>query len=192
FETFDDTPLASASIAQVHNATLPGGLPVVVKVQHPGIAERIRNDLEILAGLAELAEKYVEELQPYQPRAIVREFERSILRELDFNRELRNLERFVQNFEKRPGVRFPLPHAQYSTGRVLVMDRLDGIPFAQAGKMDLSVDRQALAKAGATVFLEMLFGDGFYHADPHPGNLLVLPNGGISLLDLGLVSQLTP
>jgi ubiquinone biosynthesis protein len=192
FETFDDTPLASASIAQVHKATLANGIPVVVKVQHPGIAERIRNDLEILAGLAELAEKYVEDLQLYQPRAIVREFERSITRELDFNRELRNLERFVQNFAKHKGVRFPYPHPKFSTGRVLVMDRLDGVPFAQAGRLDISVDREALARAGATVFLEMLFNDGFYHADPHPGNLLVLSDGAIGILDVGMVGQLTP
>ena len=192
FETFDDTPLASASIAQVHQATLTGGVPVVVKVQHPGIEKRIRNDLEILSGLAELAEKYVEELQPYQPRAIVEEFERSLLRELDFGRELRNLERFIQNFAKHKDVRFPKPYPEYSTSRVLVMERLDGVPVAQAGLLGSGVNREALARTGARVFLEMLFRDGFYHADPHPGNILVLPDGVIGVLDVGMVGQLIP
>src|SRR5262245_32108849 len=117
FATFDDQPLASASIAQVHKATLPGGQLVVVKVQHPNIADRIRNDLEILAGLAELAEKYIEEIRPYQPRAITAQFERTLTRELDFGRELRNLERFRKNFANDPTVRFPKPYPELSTNK---------------------------------------------------------------------------
>jgi ubiquinone biosynthesis protein len=192
FATFEDVPLASASIAQVHAATLRNGQTVVVKVQHPDIADRIRNDLDILAGLAELAEKYVEELRPYQPRAITAEFSRTLMRELDFNRELRNLQRFVKNFAEDETVHFPAPLPDYSTSRVLVMERLDGLTFGEIHALEGIVERDELAKAGARVFLEMLFRDGFFHADPHPGNLLVLTDRTIGVLDVGMVGQLTP
>jgi ubiquinone biosynthesis protein len=192
FATFDDQPLASASIAQVHAATLHDGRRVVVKVQHPDIAKRIRNDLEILTGLAQLAEKYIEELQPYQPKAIVEEFEKVLTRELDFGRELRNLERFVKNFADDPNVRFPLPHPALSSGRVLTMDRLDGVTFGKIEKAPDPAQGQEIARLGARVFLEMIFRDSFYHADPHPGNLLLLPDGTIGILDVGMVGQLTP
>ncbi|HLW64651.1 MAG TPA: AarF/ABC1/UbiB kinase family protein [Gemmataceae bacterium] len=192
FATFDEVPLASASIAQVHVATLRDGQSVVVKVQHPDIAKRIHNDLDILAGLAELAEKYVEEFRPYQPKAITAEFSRTLLRELDFNRELRNLQRFVKNFAEDKTVRFPVPFPQLSTARVLVMERLNGITFGEIRALEGIVEREELAKRGARVFLEMLFRDGFFHADPHPGNLLVLTDSNIGVLDVGMVGQLTP
>jgi ubiquinone biosynthesis protein len=192
FETFDEVPLASASIAQVHQATLAGGKKVVIKVQHPGIGHRIRNDLDILAGMAELAERYVEELRPYQPKAITAEFSLTLLRELDFGRELRNLERFVTNFDGDPTVCFPAPHPAYSTSRVLVMDFIDGIPVAEAGRLGTHMDREDLAKRGAGVFMAMIFRDGFYHADPHPGNLIVMDQGVIGIIDVGMVYQLTP
>ncbi|MFL5341048.1 MAG: ABC1 kinase family protein [Gemmataceae bacterium] len=192
FEAFEDVPLASASIAQVHRAILPGGRKVVVKVQHPNIENRIRNDLEILAGLAELSEKYVEEAKLYQPRAVTAEFEKTLLRELDFGRELRNLERFLKNFEGDPNVRFPRPHAPYSTARVLVMDLLEGTPVALAGAIGTPHYREELARKGARVFLQMIFRDGFFHADPHPGNWLILPEGVVGILDVGMVGQLTP
>ena len=192
FETFDDVPLASASIAQVHRATLPGGRPVVVKVQHPNIADRIQNDLEIVAGLAELAEKYVQEVRLYQPKAIAAEFSRTLTRELDFGRELRNLDRFIKNFKDDPTVRFPRPYPEYSTGKVLVMDLLEGTPVALAGSIGTPEEREELARKGARVFLAMIFRDGFFHADPHPGNWLVQHDGVAGLLDVGMVCQLTP
>jgi ubiquinone biosynthesis protein len=192
FATFDDVPLASASIAQVHAATLLDGQAVVVKVQHPGIGDRIRNDLDILAGLAELAEKYVEELRPYQPRAITAEFSRTLLRELDFVRELRNLQRFIKNFTEEKDVHFPAPYPQFSTSRILVMERLYGATFGELQATDGNIEREVLAKRGARVVLEMLFRDGFFHADPHPGNLLVLTDGNTGVLDVGMVGQLTP
>ncbi|HEV3146050.1 MAG TPA: AarF/ABC1/UbiB kinase family protein [Gemmataceae bacterium] len=192
FATFDDVPIASASIAQVHGATLLDGQAVVVKVQHPDIAARIRNDLDILAGLAELADKYVEELRPYQPRAITAEFSRTLLRELDFCRELRNLERFVKNFAEEKDVHFPMPVPHLSTSRILVMERLYGVTFGEIQALDGTIEREVLAKRGARVVLEMLFRDGFFHADPHPGNLLVLTDGTTGVLDVGMVGQLTP
>ena len=192
FAHFDDAPLASASIAQVHSATLKDGSPVAVKVQHPRIAERIRNDLDILAGLAELAEKYIDEIRPYQPRGVVREFERMLVRELDFGRELRNLQRFIENFSDDSSVRFPKPYPDLSTSKVLVMERLEGRTVAEIGGGGAGGEGEQIAKLGARVFLEMIFRDGFYHADPHPGNLLILPSGAIGILDVGMVSQLTP
>ncbi len=192
FADFDDVPLASASIAKVHRATMVDGTPVVVKVQHPRIAERIRNDLEILTGLAELAEKYIEEIRPYQPRAVVKEFERTLLRELDFGRELRNLQRFSENFADDKSVRFPKPYPKLSTNKVLVMDRLEGRTFAEVDKTGAGAEGEQIAQHGARIFLEMIFHHGFYHADPHPGNLLILRDGVIGILDVGMVYQLTP
>jgi len=192
FVSFEDVPLASASIAQVHAATLFDGTRVVLKVQHPRIVERIRNDLEILTGLAELAEKYIEELRPYQPRAIVREFERTLTRELEFGREMRNLERFNKNFSDDSMAVFPKPYPQLCTNKVLVMDRLDGISVAEVSQLPPGLNLVELSRQGARIWLEMIFRDGFYHADPHPGNLLILADGKIGLLDVGMVGQLTP
>ena len=192
FADFDDQPLASASIAQVHTARLHDGTPVVLKVQHPDIVDRIRNDLEILRGLAEQAERYIDELKPYQPTAIVREFERTITRELDFLREMRNLERFRAAFASDATVQFPKPYPEFCTARVLTMDRLVGVSFAELARMPPSDESNELARRGARLFLEMIFRDGFYHADPHPGNLLLLPDGVLGVLDVGMVGQLTP
>lgn len=192
FDDFDDVPMASASIAQVHRARLKDGRPVVVKVQHPRIAERIRNDVDILAGLAELAEKYIEEIRPYQPRAVVKEFERTIMRELDFGRELRNIQRFIEFFAEDKSVRFPVPYPEFSTGKVLVMDLLEGRTVTEWGKTAIGGGGGEIAKHGARVFLKMIFHDGFYHADPHPGNLLIPSSDVIGILDMGMVGQLTP
>lgn len=192
FLDFDDRPLASASIAQVHAGRLKDGTKVVLKVQHAEILPRIRNDLEILQGLAERAEQFIEELRPYQPTAIVREFERTLTRELDFLREMRNLERFRTAFAQDPGVRFPRPYPELCTSKVLTMDRLEGISFAELSQRLAVDDANNLARGGARLFLEMIFRDGFYHADPHPGNLLLLPDGVIGILDAGMVGQLTP
>jgi ubiquinone biosynthesis protein len=192
FAYFDDKALASASIGQVHAARLKDGTSVVVKVQHPRITERIRNDLEILTGLAEQAEKYLEEIRPYQPKAIVREFERTLTRELDFMRELRNLERFNKNFAGDPTVRIPKPYPELSTNRVLTMDRLEGLSIAEMAREGGDPGAAEFARRGARVFMEMIFRHGFYHADPHPANILILSGGVIGLIDVGMVGQLTP
>lgn len=192
FQQFDDQPLASASIAQVHAARLLDGTPVVLKVQHADIVERIRNDLDILHGLAAQAERYIDELKPYQPTVLVREFERTIKRELDFLREMRNLERFREAFAQDPLVRFPRPYPAYCTTRILTMDRLVGQSFLDLARLPQTTETSELARRGAQLFLEMIFRDGFYHADPHPGNLLLLPDGVLGIVDAGMVGQLTP
>jgi ubiquinone biosynthesis protein len=190
FEKFDDTPLASASIGQVHHAVLHSGQQVAVKVQHAGIDERVRIDLEILAGLAMLAER-VPEFVNYRPRAIVAEFQRTLRRELDFSRERRNIERFARDLAGHPEVRIPATFAELSTPRVLTMEFLDGVKFgdaARANRHDFDMDK--IARQGANLYLEMIFANGFYHADPHPGNLILLPGDTIGLVDFGMVGRI--
>jgi ubiquinone biosynthesis protein len=191
FLEFDDKPLASASIGQVHRARLPDGRAVVVKVQHPGIESRIRTDLEILLSLAELAEEHLPEVRQYQPRATAAEFQRTLLRELDFGREARHLEQFAANFASDPTVRFPAPHLALSTDRVLCMDMLEGVYLSETARLvEMGCDLNEVARRGATIFLEMIFRDGFYHADPHPGNLLLMSDGVLGMLDAGMIGRL--
>lgn len=191
FAEFDDKPLASASIGQVHRARLSGGQAVVVKVQHAGIEDRVRNDLDILIGLAQLAEQYSPEMSTYRPRATAVEFQRMLIRELDFTRELRNIQEFTRNFLRDGGVHFPAPFTRLSTSRVLTMELLDGVPLAQPGRLkERGVDLEEVARRGARLFLDMIFRDGLYHADPHPGNLLVLEGGVLGVIDCGMVGRL--
>ena len=191
FSRFDDQALASASIGQVHRARLHTGTEVAVKVQHPGIEARIRVDLSILAVLADLAAQYLPETRQYQPKATVAEFQRMLLRELDFGREERNLQTFITNFIKDETVCFPTVYSEFSTGRVLTMEFLDGIPLSDARRLkEAGFVPEEVARHGAAVFMEMIFRDGFYHADPHPGNFVVLEDARIGMLDGGMVGRL--
>jgi len=190
FLEFDRVAMASASIGQVHRAKLPNGKPVVVKVQHPGIESTIRRDLSILSNLAALAERQ-EDLKRYQPVAVVREFRQTLMRELDFRREMRNLQQFRRNFADDHTVIFPKPYPELSTGRVLTMQKLNGTSVGDSAKLNHKhTDGEALARQGAGVFVQMIFRDGFYHADPHPGNILVLAKGRIGILDGGMVGRI--
>jgi ubiquinone biosynthesis protein len=191
FAEFDEKPLASASIAQVHLATLHSGASVVVKVQHQGIEDRVRNDLEILTLLAGLAEQVAPATRQYQPKETAEEFSRTLLYELDFTREAGNLRRFTDNFSENKHICIPAAHEEQSSQRVLAMDFLKGISLTRKDALlQANHDLKLLAKQGAQMFVDMIFRDGFYHADPHPGNLLVLENGSIGLLDCGMVGQL--
>ncbi|MCI0332633.1 MAG: AarF/ABC1/UbiB kinase family protein [Planctomycetes bacterium] len=190
FQDFDPTPLASASIGQAHRARLHSGEHVVVKVQHAGIRRRMEIDLDILAGLAQLADK-LPELQPYRPQATVAEFRRVVRRELDFAREARNLEQFARNFAGNRHVRIPQLYPKLSTSRVLTMEWLDGAKLSDPAVRHLpNVDLSKVTRYGADMYLEMIFHHGFYHGDPHPGNLVVLPDNAIGLLDFGMVGRL--
>ncbi len=191
FAKFDPIPIASASIGQVHRAVLHDGSEVIVKVQHAGITNTVHRDLEILAGLADLAEHHATPLRPYQPIATTSEFRRTLLRELDFTRELRNLHQFAENFKESETVRFPIAYPEFSSQRVLTMEWLDGESVADAEKIRAKgVDLAQFAERGAKMYLDMIFRDGFYHADPHPGNLLVMPDGVVGVLDCGMVGRL--
>jgi ubiquinone biosynthesis protein len=190
FRDFDRAAMASASIGQVHRAKLPNGRPVVVKVQHPGIESTIRRDLDILSYLAAHAERQ-EELKRYQPVAVAREFRQTLMRELDFRREMRNLQQFRQNFAADDTVVFPKPYADLTTGRVLTMQLLKGTSVGdEAHLRRRHVDCEALARQGAGVFVQMIFRDGFYHADPHPGNIIAMAKGRVGILDAGMVGRI--
>jgi ubiquinone biosynthesis protein len=190
FAEFDDQALASASIGQVHCARLPSGEAVVVKVQRAEIEKKVAIDMDILSGLAQLAER-VPEFQNYRPRAVAAEFRRTLSRELDFNREERNLQRFTRDFHDNPTVHLPRTYPDLCSARVLTMERLEGIKLSETTKLAAAgINLDEVARRGAAICLEMIFDRGFYHADPHPGNILVLPDGVIGLLDFGMVGRL--
>ena len=191
FAEFEQAPIASASIGQVHAGRLKDGRRIVVKVMRKGIQDKVARDLDLLAGLAELAERYSDSARPYRPVATVRQFRKALNRELDFAAERVNLERFARNFADEPGVRFPAPVPDLSSKRVLTMERLDGIrglDVKAAAAPGVTPDELALR--AARVYLQMIFQDGFYHADPHPGNYLVLSGGVLGILDAGMVGRL--
>ena len=190
FDGFDLTPIASASIGQVHKARLKTGERVVVKVQHAGIESIVADDLDVLMGLAHLAETRPE-LKAYRPVANVAEMARTIRRELDFGREERNLHQFAQLFKDDPTIGIPRGYTELSTARVLTMEFIEGIPVCETGQLDAAgIDREEVARRGADIYLQMIFTHGYYHADPHPGNIVVLPGNVIGLLDFGMVGRI--
>jgi ubiquinone biosynthesis protein len=192
FADFDPEPLASASLAQVYRGVLPSGEAVVVKVQRPGVREVIRADVEILAYLAGILEERFPELRTIQPREIVQEFALTIKRELDFSTEAGNTDRLRKNLESFEGVGVPRVFWEYTTDRLLVVERFEGIRADDVDAIDAAgFDRAVLARRLVESFMKQVFVDGFYHADPHPGNVLVTPTGEILLLDCGAMGFLT-
>lgn len=191
FAEFDLKAMGSASIGQVHRAKLHSGEIVVVKVQHAGIEPKIINDLEILKVLAEMAERYDPDLRFYQPRATVADFNRNLLRELDFRREQRSLRQFQQNFADNDGVHIPGTYPEFSSQRVLTMEMLNGFSVAKTDRLaEEEIDTQEFVHRGANMYLEMVFRDRFFHADPHPGNIWALDDGKLGLLDCGMTGRL--
>lgn len=191
FAAFDDAPLASASIAQVHCAVLHDGQQAVVKVLRSGVAAQLRTDLEILAAFAAFVERRAPSLRRWQPQQLARQLRRMLERELDFAHERASLEGFAARFRDRTDVKFPAVHAQLSRGRVLTMERLFGVTLQDADALLRSGrDLGRLARAGASVWIDMIFRDGSYHADPHPGNLMLLTDGRLGILDCGMSGSL--
>jgi ubiquinone biosynthesis protein len=189
FDEFELVPIASASIGQVHKARLKTGERVVVKVQHANIESKVNEDLEVLANLAQLAEQF-EDFQPYRPKVNSAEMARTLRRELDFGREERNLHQFNLLFQDDPTVCFPQAYTELSTARVLTMSMVDGLPISETLALDASgINRDEVARRGAELYLQMIFVHGFFHADPHPGNILVLPGDVIGLIDFGMVGR---
>jgi ubiquinone biosynthesis protein len=191
FSEFAGVPLASASIGQVHEAILSDGTIVVVKVQHENIQNKISEDLEVLAGLASLADR-IPEIAPWQPRSIVEQLSRSLKRELSFSHEQANLMMLRESLKDFSGVEIPAPFAAHSSSRVLTMEKVEGWSINDIGNQELfpDLDRDALAHRVASLYVEMIFVHGLYHADPHPGNILIQPDGTIGLLDFGLVGRI--
>lgn len=190
FGSFDEGPLAAASIGQVHRARLRRGEEVAVKVQRPGIRPVIETDIEILAHIAGLMEKHVEEMTIYRPTRIVEEFARTIEREMDYTIEASNQERFARQFAGQAHVHIPKIHREALTNRVLTMEYIDGIKASELEKLDQSgMDRKVIASRGAGLILEQIFKQGFFHADPHPGNIFVMKDNTICYLDFGIMGS---
>jgi len=191
FAQFDPEAKAAASIAQVHLATLQTGERVIVKVQRPGIEEVIENDLGLLYFLSRLLEKYVPEARLYRPVAIIEEFARTIRREEDFLLEASNAERMRENFQDDPTIYIPKVFWELSRKRTLTLEWLDGVPVDELDKLrEMGLDLKKLADAGCRSFLKQVFEWGFFHADPHPGNIMVLKNGIIAFVDFGIMGRL--
>ncbi|MCB9760445.1 MAG: AarF/ABC1/UbiB kinase family protein [Alphaproteobacteria bacterium] len=186
---FDERPLATASIAQVHRATLADGAEVVFKVQRPDIAAKIRADLSILHLLTNRLLTEFPEARQLDPRGILNEFEGSITAELDFLAEADNMRRFARNFGDDPIVRVPDLYPRLTTTRVLCIEFLDGVKIREAREAGCDMDE--VGRRYLTVAYTMLFDHGFFHGDLHPGNVLILPGEVIGLLDFGMVGRLT-
>lgn len=191
FATFGEAPVAAASMAQVHRARLVTGEDVAVKVRRPGIEETIDVDLAILFHLASLLERHVEEISFYRPTLIVDEFARTIRNELTFTVEGAHAERFARLFSHRPEVRAPHIFRQATTDRVLTMTYLEGVKITDLATLtQRGYDPKRIADRGAEVFLEQIFVHGYFHADPHPGNILILPGEVLGFLDFGMMGYL--
>ncbi len=191
FEDFETEPIACASIAQVHGARLRGSAErVVVKLQRPGQREKIEADLEIMRFLAAALERNFPEAEVYTPTGIVNQFARAIRKELDFHNELDNIARFRANFTGYEGVCFPATYDALCTSRVLTMERIDGVKLNALDPAQIDVER--VVRTGIDSVLKMIFEDGFFHGDLHPGNLLVRADATLCFLDFGLCGRLTP
>lgn len=191
FAEFDPTPIASASIAQVHRARLADGTAVAVKIRRPGIERTIDSDLVILRTLASAVERNMPELRRFDPLGLVREFSRSLRLELDFRTELYHLERFRENFANDPRVLVPKPFPELSTSGVLVMEFVDGVRITDRAAIEAwGLDVLPLLRTGMEITLRSIFLHRFFHADPHPGNFFVLPDGRLCLLDFGIMGTI--
>ncbi len=193
FDSVDETPIGTASLAQVHRGTLRDGRRVAIKVQRPGIETQIRDDLEALASLAGKVDRHTDMGRRMRFSDWVHEFRKTLLAELDYRVEAENLTRFGQHFEAYPDVFVPTPLWDYTRARVLVMELVDGVKATDISGIRRT--EQDLGQLGASLmraYLDQLFVHGELHADPHPGNLLVTGDGRIALLDLGMVAHIPP
>jgi ubiquinone biosynthesis protein len=193
FRELETTALASASIAQVHRAWLQDGTPVVLKIRRPDIRAKVEADLRIMLNIADLIESEMPEARRYQPKQIANQFARSLERELDLAREARNIERFGKNFEGNPYVVIPRVYRQWTSEVMNVQQYVDGVPATdQAGVAAAGFDRKLLAARGSEAVLKMILVDGFFQADPHPGNVFYLPGNRLVMIDFGMVGRLSP
>lgn len=192
FRELQTEPIAAASIAQVHHARLTDGTPVILKVRRPGIRAKIDADLRILLQLARLVEHEMPEMRRYQPVLVVQQFSRSLLRELDLAAEARNIDRFAENFAGSENIVIPRVYWEWTSESLNVQQWVDGVPGNNLAAVEAAgLDRKLLGARGADAVLKMIMIDGFYHADPHPGNVFYLPGNRIAMIDFGMVGRLT-
>ncbi len=196
FEVFDNLerePYAAAPIAQIYRAKLASGAPVILKIRRPGIEAKIDADLRILEHLANLVEQEMPEVRRYRPVEVVGQLRRSLERELDLAVEARNTERFVRNFANDLNILVPRVHWEWTSSSMNVQEHIEGIRGDDLGAIDnAGLDRKALAARGVDAMLKMILVDGFFQADPHPGNVMCLPGNSIVLIDFGMVGRLSP
>ncbi|MCD6040763.1 MAG: 2-octaprenylphenol hydroxylase [Burkholderiales bacterium] len=193
FRDIDAQAYGAASIAQVHRAKLQDGTPVVLKVRRPGVRETIDADLRLLRRVSELIDSEIPEARRYRPAEIAEQFAKSLEREADFGTETRNIERFAKNFEGDPHIVIPRIYPEFTSDVLLVQAHVEGIPATDiAGVEEASLDKKLLAARGVDAFLKMILLDGFFHADPHPGNVFYLPGNRIVIIDFGMVGRLSP
>jgi ubiquinone biosynthesis protein len=196
FEVFRDletTAQGSASIAQVHRAKLQDGTPVVLKIRRPGVRAKVDADLRILLRLAELIESEIPESRRYRPIEIAGQYARSLERELDLGIEARNLERFGTSFAGHPYVVIPKVYPEWTSETLNVQEHIVGIPGTDLAAVKAAgLDPKLLAARGANTILKMILVDGFFHADPHPGNVFYLPENRMAVIDFGMVGRLSP
>jgi ubiquinone biosynthesis protein len=185
FAHFETTPLAAASMAQVHRATLPDGRPVVLKIRRPGIRPRMEADLRLIAQLASIVEGASAEARRFAPGALMRQLAEAVLEELDFTIEGRNADRLRADFSREPRVVVPEIHWAWTSETLLVMDYIDGLPPRDGAMLRAAgIDPAAIAELGADIVLDMVLVNGRFHGDPHPGNLLCLPGDPAQLADV--------
>lgn len=191
FISIEEKPLGSASIAQVHRAVLTTGQQVVIKVQRPGIVQVINDDLNVLYFIAELLERYVPEIRPFNPIGMIDEYFKTLELETNFVVEANNIRKFKENFKAESKVKIPEVYFDLITERVLVMEELLGKRLSQADSLrQENVEASEVVKAGLRAYLKMVFIDGFFHGDLHAGNFFVFPNNEIGLIDFGVVGRL--
>ena len=192
FERLEEAPLAAASLAQTHRAWLADGSAVVLKVRRPGIRDTVEADLRLMARLAEIVEERAPDLRRYHPAEVVQQFSASLRRELDFAAEGRNAERIAANFAGHDEVVVPRVYWEWTSERLNVQECLQGIAGTDLAAVDAAgLDRAQLAATGAGIVLKMVLEDGFFHADPHPGNIFYLPDGRIGVIDFGMVGRVS-
>lgn len=193
FQSLNHEQIASASIGQVYRATLFGGEEVAVKVMRPGIEETIETDLGILMSLARFADKHIKESKFFNPVGFVDEFSRVMRQEIDYFNEAQNADRFYSNFKGSATVRIPKMYWEYTTKHVLTQEFSDGIKITEIERIEsFGLDKQKISIDLANAYLKMIFEDNFYHADPHPGNILVSHEGFIIFLDFGMAGNIDP
>jgi ubiquinone biosynthesis protein len=193
FGNLEREPYAAASIAQVHRAKLASGTPVVLKIRRPGIEAKIDADLRILEHLAHLVEREIPEVRRYRPVQVVGQLRSSLERELDLAVEARNTERFARSFADDLDILVPRVYWEWTSSAMNVQEHIEGIRGNDLAAIDKAgLDRKALAARGADAVLKMILVDGFFHADPHPGNVMYLPGNRIALIDFGMVGRLSP
>jgi len=192
FREIDEKPVGTASMAQVYRAVTPIGQEVVLKIRRPGVEEKIQADLRLLRKLAEIAEAQSPELRRYQPIEIVQEFEASLLRELDFTVEARSADRMRENLRHLDWLVVPRIYWEWTCEDLNVQEFIRGIPAKSVEEIDRAgLNRKLIARRGAQAAWKMMLEDGLFHADPHPGNFLILPGSRIAMLDFGMVGKLT-